>query len=261
MLKTIRAIALVTFVAVALVGCTDTLEKTVDSTETLEFTTALEALEKTVNGIVQSSPEDDAVDSEMVIREGESMLGSRGYVFSPISLNKVDVRYGDCYAVLTPAAKTTAEFTGVINCTGMVDSSAGVDESDTSYIAILTLLASDESAGVRGSVGANPSTPVDLLRKLASDGNEEVRGSVAENPSTPVDLLRKLASDANTYVRGGVARNPSTPVDLLDKLASDASEFVREVVAENPSTPVDSLNRLASDENEAVRSSVASRNG
>ena len=205
MLKTIRAIALVTFVAVALVGCTDTLEKTVDSTETLEFTTALEALEKTVNGIVQSSPEDDAVDSEMVIREGESMLGSSGYVFSPISLNKVDVRYGDCYAVLTPAAKTTAEFTGVINCTGMVDSSAGVDESDTSYIAILTLLASDESAGVRGSVAENPSTPVDLLDKLASDASEFVREVVAENPSTPVDSLNRLASDENEAVRSSVA--------------------------------------------------------
>ena len=179
MLKTIGTIALVTFVAVTFVGCTDTLEKTVDSTETLEFTAALQALEKTVNGIVQSSPEDDAVDSEMVIREGESMLGSSGYVFSPISLNKVDVRYGDCYAVLTPAAKTTAEFTGIINCTGMADSSAGVDESDTSYIAILTLLASDENEVVRSGVAENPSTPVDLLDKLASDTDWIVRWSVA----------------------------------------------------------------------------------
>lgn len=75
----------------------------------------------------------------MVIREGESTLGSSGYVFSLISLNKVDVRYDDCYAVLSPATKTSAEFTGVINCAGMEDSSAGVSESDTSYITILIL--------------------------------------------------------------------------------------------------------------------------
>lgn len=119
MLKTIRTIALVTFVVVALVGCTDTLEKTLDSTETLAFTAALEALEKTVNGIVLSSPEDDAVDSEMVISEGESLLGSSGYVFSPIFVNQVGVVAGDCSTILTLDAKTTIEFIGVVDCSGI----------------------------------------------------------------------------------------------------------------------------------------------
>lgn len=119
MLKTIRTIALVTFAAVTFVGCTDTLEKTVDSTETLEFTAALQALEKTVNGIVQSSPQDDAVDSEMVIREGESTLGSSGYIFSLISVNQVSVVAGDCSTILTLDAKTTIEFIGVVDCSSI----------------------------------------------------------------------------------------------------------------------------------------------
>ncbi len=125
MFKTIRSIALVTFVSVALVGCTGQVErklgKVVNSAETLAFTTSLDALHKTVKSVVLSSPQGGDIDSEMVIRAGEGLLGSMGYIFSPISLNQVGVTAGDCSAVLTLDAETTAEFIGAAECTPAVD--------------------------------------------------------------------------------------------------------------------------------------------
>lgn len=125
MFKTIRNLALVTFVSVALVGCAgqvaSKLEKVINSAETLAFTTSLDALHKTVNAVVQSSPQGGEIDSETVIREGESLLGSMGYMFSPISLNQVGVTAGNCSTVLTLDAETIAEFIGVAECAPAVD--------------------------------------------------------------------------------------------------------------------------------------------
>lgn len=105
-----------------------------ESRETLEFTAALEALRKSMNNRVEASPEDDLIDSEMVILEGERMLGSIGYAFSLISLNKVDVRYGDCSAVITPAAKTAAEFTDAVKC----ESTSAADSAESAESTVVS---------------------------------------------------------------------------------------------------------------------------
>lgn len=120
-----------------------------DSRETLEFTAALENLRESVNNRVQSSPEEDVVDSDMVILEGERMLGSRGYKFTLISKNKVGAVAGNCSAVLTPAASATEEFTGVVNCVNT--STADSIESPDSTVAPQTTIAGGIAGGIDSS--------------------------------------------------------------------------------------------------------------
>lgn len=111
-----------------------------ESRETLEFTAALEALRESVINRVMASSEDDAVDSDMVILEGERMLGSMGYTFSLTSKTKVDVRTDNCFAVLTPAAKTTAEFIGTVKCesTSTADSASTTEGTTSSDSTVAT---------------------------------------------------------------------------------------------------------------------------
>lgn len=57
----------------------------------------------------------------------------------------------------------------------------------------LTLLAQEESAGIRLAVAQNRNTPPDVLEILAKDKSIAVRAGVAGNPSTPNNVLKTLA--------------------------------------------------------------------
>lgn len=116
-----------------------------DSRETIEFTAALGALRESVNKKVQSSPEEDVVDSEMVMREGERMLGSRGYKFSLISKNKVGAVAGNCSAVLTPDASATEEFTGTVKCES-ASTTEGTTSSDSTVVTQTTIAGGIDSS-------------------------------------------------------------------------------------------------------------------
>lgn len=146
---------------------------------------------------------------------------------------------------------------------------------------LLRILVADDVVYMKGPIGRNPSTPVDLLAEivLGSDSETveefiryehmppEVLRAVADrgdrwwatqSQNTPVDVLRALSHDSDSLIRTGVGKNPSTPVDALENLLGDPEMEVRYGVAVNPAVPPSLLERLAGDADPWVRKGVAS---
>ena len=94
--------------------------------------------------------------------------------------------------------------------------------------AVLTHLATDESAQIRKRVAENANTPADALSLLCDDSDASIRASVARNRQTPVYLLRKLAADDNVEVRFAIAANAAMPDAILLSLFLDPDPYVAE---------------------------------
>ena len=77
----------------------------------------------------------------------------------------------------------------------------------TTNTGVLDGLTKDE----RYATALRSNTLTVLLTQLASDEDAWVRGGVAENSNTPPEVLTQLASDEKAYVRYAVAYNPNTP--------------------------------------------------
>jgi len=99
---------------------------------------------------------------------------------------------------------------------------------------------------VRGSLAANPNTPIEALKKLSRDDESWIRETVAGNPSATPELLKALAGDEEDAVRIGVIQNPKVPAEVLAELAMDRDSFVRFRVAELNTTPIEVLQKLVS---------------
>ena len=187
-----------------------------DSRETLEFTEALEVLRKSVNNRVQASHEEDVVDSEMVILEGERMHGSRGYKFTLISKNKVGVVAGNCSAVLTPAASATEEFTGVIDC-GNTSTSDSIESPDSTVAPQTTIAGGidSSSSGISYPLEVRTNFIEGCQERSAGKNTGETANSFEKSCICAFDALKASLTYAE-YVEwlAASAKGEDTTVDM-----------------------------------------------
>jgi len=76
------------------------------------------------------------------------------------------------------------------------------------------------------SAAMNEKAHPETLRMLSLDDNINIRGRVGENPSTPVDVLERLSKDVSSSVRDWIAYNPNCPVNILETLSKDPDKTV-----------------------------------
>ena len=99
---------------------------------------------------------------------------------------------------------------------------------------VLTRLATDSDALVRGAVALNPATPQLVLNRLCRDSFFSVRVAAAANRSCSAASLRRLAMDPHHDVRISVALNGACPLGVLRRLAADPDIAVQMAAESNP---------------------------
>lgn len=124
---------------------------------------------------------------------------------------------------------------------------------------LLTRLASDEDAGVRRAVAANPALAEAAILALCFDDDVGVRRVVAARRELPSSVPGWLLRDRDAWVRRTIARNPVCPTALLDEPAKDRVAEVRRAVGRHPACPPALLVQLAGDADPWVQAGVAYR--
>lgn len=73
----------------------------------------------------------------------------------------------------------------------------------------------------------DPDVSIERLRELSTHWSPMVRGSVGKNPKTPLDVLFRLAKSKHRKVLIGVGTNPNCPREIFLQLTQEEDRYVK----------------------------------